>query len=141
MHPISYDRHRFPPEMIRHAIWLYARFSGTLFGFMPGSLSYRDVKELLAERGFDVSCGTFSTRTGQRRAQRRGTASRSQIRRLPCRSQPRCFRTSRRGAAPPQPVPASCGAERLGQVGPAPGWWSGRWPRAWCRPSTSGVWL
>jgi putative transposase len=30
--------------VIRHAIWLYARFT----------LSYRDVEELLAERGFDV---------------------------------------------------------------------------------------
>src|SRR5215207_535115 len=45
MQPISYDRHRFPPEVIRHAIWLYVRFT----------LSYRDVEELLAERGFDVS--------------------------------------------------------------------------------------
>jgi putative transposase len=27
MQPISYDRHRFPPEVIRHAIWLYARFT------------------------------------------------------------------------------------------------------------------
>jgi putative transposase len=48
MQPISYDRHRFPPEVIRHAIWLYARFT----------LSYRDVEELLAERGFDVSYET-----------------------------------------------------------------------------------
>jgi putative transposase len=48
MQPISYDRHRFPPEVIRYAIWLYARFP----------LSYRDVEELLAERGFDVSYET-----------------------------------------------------------------------------------
>ena len=48
MQPISYDRHRFPPEVIRHAIWLYARFT----------LSYRDVEELLAGRGFDVSYET-----------------------------------------------------------------------------------
>jgi putative transposase len=48
MQPISYDRHRFPPEVIRHAIWLYARFT----------LSYRDVEELLAKRGFDVSYET-----------------------------------------------------------------------------------
>jgi hypothetical protein len=48
MQPISYDRHRFPPEVIRHAIWLYARFT----------LSYRDVEELLAERGLDVSYET-----------------------------------------------------------------------------------
>ena len=45
MTPISYDRHRFPPEVIRHAVWLYLRFT----------LSYRDVEELLAKRGLDVS--------------------------------------------------------------------------------------
>jgi hypothetical protein len=42
MKPISYARHRFPPEVILHAIWLYLRFT----------LSYRDVEELLVERGF-----------------------------------------------------------------------------------------
>jgi putative transposase len=49
MQPISYDRHRFPPEVIRYAIWLYARFT----------LSYRDVEELVAERGLDVSYETI----------------------------------------------------------------------------------
>ena len=44
MQPISYARHQFPPEVIRHAVWLYLRFT----------LSYRDVEELLAERGLDV---------------------------------------------------------------------------------------
>src|SRR6476659_5277384 len=42
---LSYRRHRFPPEIIQHAIWLYLRFT----------LSYRDVEELLAERGLDLS--------------------------------------------------------------------------------------
>jgi len=37
----DYKRHRFPPEIIAHAVWLYFRFA----------LSYRDVQELLAERG------------------------------------------------------------------------------------------
>jgi hypothetical protein len=41
MQPISYARHQFPAEIIRHARWLYLRFT----------LSYRDVEELLAERG------------------------------------------------------------------------------------------
>ena len=41
MQPISYARHRFPPDIIRHAVWLYLRFT----------LSYRDVEDLLAERG------------------------------------------------------------------------------------------
>ena len=45
MHSLSYRRHRFPPLVIQHAVWLYLRFS----------LSYRDVEELLAERGLDIS--------------------------------------------------------------------------------------
>ena len=45
MKPVSYARHRFPPDVIRHAVWLYLRFS----------LSYRDVEDLLAERGLEVS--------------------------------------------------------------------------------------
>jgi putative transposase len=48
MRPISFKRHRFPPEIIRHAIWLYARFT----------LSFRDVEEFLAERGIDASYET-----------------------------------------------------------------------------------
>src|SRR5215207_1624310 len=48
MQPISYARHQFPPEVIRHAVWLYLRFT----------LSYRDVEELLAERGLDISYET-----------------------------------------------------------------------------------
>lgn len=45
MQTISFTRHRFPPDIIRHAVWLYARFT----------LSYRDVEELLAERSLDIS--------------------------------------------------------------------------------------
>ena len=45
MKTISYHRHRFPPEIIKQAIWLYFRFT----------MSYRDVEELLAERGITVS--------------------------------------------------------------------------------------
>ncbi len=48
MQRISYDRHRFPAEVIRHSVWLYLRFT----------LSYGDVEELLAERGLDVSYET-----------------------------------------------------------------------------------
>src|ERR671926_571536 len=48
MQPISYARHQFPPEVIRHAVWLYLRFT----------LSYRDVEELLAERGIQASYET-----------------------------------------------------------------------------------
>ena len=49
MPPLSYARHHFPPAIIQHAIWLYLRFT----------LSYRDVEELLAERGVDVSYETI----------------------------------------------------------------------------------
>jgi transposase-like protein len=49
MQPVSYSRHRFPPELIRHAVWLYLRFT----------LSYRDVEEILAERGLDLSYETI----------------------------------------------------------------------------------
>jgi putative transposase len=48
MQPVSYARHQFPPEIIRYAVWLYLRFT----------LSHRDVEELLAERGLDVSYET-----------------------------------------------------------------------------------
>ena len=49
MTSLSYRRHRFPPEIIQHAIWLYLRFT----------LSYRDVEDLLAERGIEVSYETI----------------------------------------------------------------------------------
>ena len=45
---ISYRRHRFPPVIIQHAVWLYCRFT----------LSYRDVEDLLAERGLEISYET-----------------------------------------------------------------------------------
>jgi transposase-like protein len=48
MAEISYRRHRFPPVIIQHAVWVYLRFT----------LSYRDVEELLAERGLDISYET-----------------------------------------------------------------------------------
>ena len=41
----SHKNHRFPPEIIAHAVWLYHRFS----------LSFREVEELLAEHGVTVS--------------------------------------------------------------------------------------
>jgi len=41
----TYKRHRFPPDIISYAVWLYHRFN----------LSNRDVEDLLAERGITVS--------------------------------------------------------------------------------------
>jgi len=44
----DYKGFRFPPEIISHAVWLYFRFS----------LSFRDVEELLAQRGTVVTYET-----------------------------------------------------------------------------------
>ena len=44
MTKLSYGGYRFPPEIIQQAIWLYLRFT----------LSFRDVEDLLAERGIMV---------------------------------------------------------------------------------------
>jgi putative transposase len=46
---ISYARHRFPPDVIRHVVWLYPRFT----------LSDRDAEDLLAERGLEISNETI----------------------------------------------------------------------------------
>ncbi|MEM9430842.1 MAG: IS6 family transposase [Pseudomonadota bacterium] len=46
--PISYKRHRFPPEIIAHAVWLYVRLN----------LSLREVEEMLLECGVEVSYET-----------------------------------------------------------------------------------
>lgn len=48
--PFRYKRHRFPAEIIAHALWLYCRFP----------LSLGDVEDLLAERGINVSFQTVS---------------------------------------------------------------------------------
>jgi putative transposase len=49
LRPVSYKRHRFPPEIIAHAVWLYFRFP----------LSLRLVEEMLLERGIVVSYETI----------------------------------------------------------------------------------
>ena len=67
--PQRYRRHRFPPEIISHAVWLYHRFC----------LSFRDVEDLLAERGITVSyeairlwCGKFGLDYARKLRRRRG---------------------------------------------------------------------
>jgi putative transposase len=67
MSNISYRRHRFPPEIIQHAVWLYFRFP----------LSYRNVEDLLAERGIDLSYETV-----RRWALKFGTLYARRLRRL-----------------------------------------------------------
>ncbi len=49
MNRISYSGYRFPPGIIHRAIWLYLRFT----------LGFRDVEDLLAERGITVSYETI----------------------------------------------------------------------------------
>ena len=58
-----YQRHRFPPEIIQYAVWLYHRFN----------LSHRDIEDLLAERSIEVSyeairlwCNKFGSKYAQR---------------------------------------------------------------------------
>src|SRR2546425_4782042 len=51
-HAVSYHRHRFPAEIISHAVWLYHRFC----------LSFRDTEDLLAQRGITVSYETIRKR-------------------------------------------------------------------------------
>ena len=65
----SYHGYRFPPDIIAHAVWLYFRFS----------LSFRDVEDLLAQRGITVTyetvrrwCRTLGSAYARRLRQRRG---------------------------------------------------------------------
>ena len=65
----SYRVYRFPPEIISHAVWLYHRFC----------LSFRDVEDLLAQRGVTVSyetirhwCQTFGFDYARTLRRRRG---------------------------------------------------------------------
>ena len=59
----TYKRHRFPPDIIQYAVWLYFRFN----------LSHRDIEDLLAQRGIEVSresirlwCNKFGPKFAQR---------------------------------------------------------------------------
>jgi putative transposase len=64
MTTISFARHQFPPDIIRQ-VWLYLRFT----------LSLRDVEDLLAERGLDVSYETVRAMGAEVRAVvRQGTS-------------------------------------------------------------------
>ena len=63
MKQISYSRHRFPGSIIQHAVWLYFRFP----------LSFRDIEDLLTERGIDISYESvrrWSVKFGQAYARR-----------------------------------------------------------------------
>ena len=65
----SYRGYRFPPDIISHAVWLYHRFC----------LSFRDVEDLLAQRGVTVTyetirqwCQRFGPVYARRLRRRRG---------------------------------------------------------------------
>ena len=65
----SYRGYRFPPDIISHAVWLYHRFA----------LSFRDVEDVLARRGVDVTyeairkwCRRFGLEYAGRLRRRRG---------------------------------------------------------------------
>ena len=65
----GYHGYRFPPEIISHAVWLYHRFC----------VSFRDVEDLLAQRGITVSyeairhwCRTFGPEYARTLRRRRG---------------------------------------------------------------------
>ena len=64
----SYHGYRFPPDIIAHAVWLYFRFN----------LSFRDVEDLLAQRGVTVTYETIRRwcRTFGRVYARRGVGAR-----------------------------------------------------------------
>ena len=49
MKPVSFARHRYPPDVIRQVFWLYFRFT----------LSFRDIEDLMAQRGIEVSYETI----------------------------------------------------------------------------------
>ena len=66
---LSYHGYRFPPDIISHAVWLYHRFG----------VSFRDVEDLLAQRGITVSyeairlwCLTFGSVYARRLKRRQG---------------------------------------------------------------------
>ena len=84
MSKISYAGYRFPPEIIQQAIWLYVRFT----------LSFRDVEDLLAERGIMVSYETV-----RRWVNHFGPKIAADLRkRRPKPSQPLCSRSVPRAA-------------------------------------------
>jgi hypothetical protein len=84
MDKLSYRRHRFPSIVIQQAVWLYFRFA----------LSYRDVEDMLAARGIDVSYETV-----RRWALNFGSIIARKLRQGPPRPDGRWMRCSSRSTA------------------------------------------
>jgi len=59
--PVSFKRHRFPPDAIRLAVWLYFRFT----------LSFRDVEEMLSQRVWSFDDGSANNRGSSLNGQRK----------------------------------------------------------------------
>ena len=121
--PATFDiRHRFSPEIISHAVWLYHKYC----------LSFRDVEDLLAERGIIVSyetirqwCAKFGPEYARRLKRRQGrlgdTWFLDEVFHHDERSTPAfvaCGRPGRRPDRPPRPTPPgrACGAEILSET-------------------------
>jgi hypothetical protein len=102
---LSYRRHRFPPEIIQHAIWLYLRFT----------LSYHDVEELLAERGLDISYENGAALGAEVRSRDRATAA-------PSAEQP--MAPGRDGSADRRKADVPLAGRRSRGRGPRPCWCS-----------------
>jgi putative transposase len=89
--PERYKNHRFPGEIISHGVWLYYRFS----------LSYRDVEEILFERGITVTheaIRQWCLKYGQDYAGCSAPASRDSHNRCEDKSAARCRRYGDGGA-------------------------------------------
>ena len=103
MSRLSYARHRFPPAIIQHAVWLYFRFA----------LSYRDVEDMFAEPGIDVSC-----ETARRRVLKSGRIDADRIRRQ--RPRPSDRRSASSHPTPPYPATSTSNAIRSPAARPRP---------------------
>ena len=66
---LLYKRHRFPPEIISQAVWLYRSFT----------LSLRDTEDLLAERDIIVSCEASCFLSAHRQVQNTFSVGRSHL--------------------------------------------------------------
>jgi len=105
--PVSYKRHRFPPAIIAHAVWLYFRFP----------LSLRLVEQMLLERGIVVSYETvrrWAKKFGRDYARRlrRKRPNLRDIWHLDCYSACK-FDTSTRSSSPSAARSTGCGGRAL----------------------------
>ncbi len=81
-----YKRHRYPPDIIQYAVWLYYRLN----------LSHRDIEDLLAERGITVSRESIRLWCHPWQSDARGRATQEQLRRpRPSVATGACFRPPR----------------------------------------------